>query len=783
MSKLTYTLNNRDFTDQDPSRAFSAISRNITKQNISIILDYGDYCADSFGHSRCRHRGDRPIVDITWAIPEHSEEINLTCPNMEYVHNLFRVFSAFPKSRIHTLNLDKIELVEHCVVRYPLYLMKEERTINELVNAFKALSKSIKVLGLRRTGLGKIEKGGLASLFSALPRGIRTLDVSDNDIGIILLRNDYVLRNDLNEYVIKRPRSQNQMIEAFRALPESIEALNLAGNSLGKIWWYGNTGLTSIFSELPRGITTLDVSENYLELLNDKALIQVFTGLPDSLIVLNISKNNLSKKSNDTLVQLFLALPESVTTLDLSETTTGDYSYERILTLAPLLPQNIQWLYIDGKKVDLDEYRADSLILQVREAVATSADDQPPEFGHIRFSKDIDEYFLFRLIQALQAKNNAISNFVIALLLDGRIHNKAGKKKDITEYGIHRLIEAIRAYRRADEDPSLARAVNYCLWEIKALYTSDNSHNIKFVRLKEIIDKLSIHPPIEYISSYTKFKQTSDLDEKEEKNYLTDFDGSKQVSSLTEEKSQEPRLTKDFVKSNLQELQHPNAPAKTKHQEEEKLDNSIRNSIPELDSANRWDKLETEYVRKLGQECDIYQSHLLKQYFTVLCKARYTKVQQQCNFDITRNKLDELPPGKHGTMLKLIVNKYNKVQELRESLEQSHRDNNKNTLEKFTGIRDKINHPDFINTINMHRDSAALRFIKNFTFLISSLLCGIGLIASYKSKRTFCFWRSNGSSFHSSMQDLLASCTQDANFYQPDAEYRPNALTNVCPSK
>jgi hypothetical protein len=615
---------------------------------------------------------------------------------------LSRVFSAIPEN-ITGLNISGT--LQGLDYTNPRYYGHGNYDINE-ITVIKAIPDSITELDLSDNWTIGIVRD-LFRLFTVLPKNIRKLDLASVNL--------------IDQY--ENRRTQQELVTAFLALPKSIKELSLRDNNLQI---KSSRELIELFSALPQ-ITTLDVSNNYLYRRIDAALIKILA-----------------------------ALPTSVTTLDLSEDPARHFSDEKILGFAALLPKNIQRFIINGQEIKLDKYRARNLIYQVRGTIANAianSSDQLPEFDCVQFTSDIDDCFFNRLINALQAENNAISQFVIALLF----HEKSRRKLDERDENTgQQLIKAIIAYHNAAEkEPSLKSMSDFYLWDIKALhYVEDDSHDAEkpntgddsLIKAKKIMQSVS-RPPAQYMEGYFEYKGVSD-----------------------DEKSNEHDISEDAEK--LQRLQ-PSDPPNQEHKKEGELlvDDGM---MYDDDTAAQLDVKQEEsnkikegiWFRKLHKCCDTYQSHLLKQWRTVLYGANFSTLQCENNVNITRNKLNELDDGKYKTKLGLIADKFEKLQQLRIDLCKLHRNDEQTTLQKITEISNKIHQPDFIRTITMHRDSVALRFIKNLTFFVSSLLCGIGLLVSCRTKGTPCFWQSHGYSFINELtQEALAQQDTSSKFH------------------
>ncbi|MDP1604691.1 MAG: hypothetical protein Q8M03_15670 [Legionella sp.] len=99
--------------------------------------------------------------------------------------------------------------------------------------------------------------------------------------------------------------------------------------------------------------------------------------------------------------------------------------------------------------------------------------------------------------------------------------------------------------------------------------------------------------------------------------------------------------------------------------------------------------------------------------------------------------------------LHFITQKYNKVQQLRETLF------GKNIWENQENFETIFNDIQTVRLIGRHRDSFALLFLKNLAYTLSSVIFGAGLIASHYTKNSYSFWRSHGAITMDALQEVL----------------------------
>lgn len=153
-----------------------------------------------------------------------------------------------------------------------------------------------------------------------------------------------------------------------------------------------------------------------------------------------------------------------------------------------------------------------------------------------------------------------------------------------------------------------------------------------------------------------------------------------------------------------------------------------------------------ERCADLNKRCIAYQEHLLKE-------IKNADIPQgvSIHYGYTGNpsvaKNHHLNPTKvtvHGKTeaaipFMLIAEKYNKTQQLRETLygEGSF----KTRLLSFGKL---FYEPETEKIIAAHRDNIAVQFFKNVAFVLSSFFLGAGLIGSYYMKNSISFWKSHG---------------------------------------
>lgn len=167
----------------------------------------------------------------------------------------------------------------------------EDHELNELLFSFCFISENITSLDLN-LWKDSIPKDGLSKLFAAVPRTITSLRLNNIDF------TDYA-----------------DFVEAFTHLPINLNSLDLSDNDVGLI---KESKLPEIFSNIPSGLSFLYLDSNSLNQCPSEELTQAFKALPPNIISLDLSFNKLGRFLCSQLKQIFQAIPKSVISLNLS---------------------------------------------------------------------------------------------------------------------------------------------------------------------------------------------------------------------------------------------------------------------------------------------------------------------------------------------------------------------------------------------------------------------------------------------------------------------------------
>lgn len=124
-----------------------------------------------------------------------------------------------------------------------------------------------------------------------------------------------------NNYLNRKPRAE--LAQVLAALPANVTSLKLSGNNLFKL---SGAALAQTFGALVN-VTTLDLSSNEFERMNSAQLAIALAALPSSVTSLDLSRNIFHyDKNSSELAQFLSALPASVTSLNLSHNFLGGYT-------------------------------------------------------------------------------------------------------------------------------------------------------------------------------------------------------------------------------------------------------------------------------------------------------------------------------------------------------------------------------------------------------------------------------------------------------------------------
>lgn len=237
---------------------------------------------------------------------------------------------------------------------------------DELIQALHSLSEMITSLDLTNNKLGNRSIEDLSKILAAIPPGVKFLNLSGNDLekktseelslfffslpanvsSVSLLHNFVDTTNDYTQAFAALPTTlasldlrfnffkdtaalikaipasisslslwgvcidmkDSQFIEVINAVQKTVTSLDLSQNLIGQ-----KKDITGIFDTIPRQLTHLSLSSNWLGEMLPKTLTQVFSKLPQNILSLDLSDNQLGRHK-----VLFYALPTTITSLNLS---------------------------------------------------------------------------------------------------------------------------------------------------------------------------------------------------------------------------------------------------------------------------------------------------------------------------------------------------------------------------------------------------------------------------------------------------------------------------------
>ena len=106
--------------------------------------------------------------------------------------------------------------------------------------------------------------------------------------------------------------------------------------------------LKEAFSGIPAGVTTLDLSKNYLFQITGAGLKEAFSGIPAGVATLKLGNNRFGRKTNQELIEILQGIPKTVTDLDLSCNVFSLKSKNELMELLHRLPPQIRTLRLDN---------------------------------------------------------------------------------------------------------------------------------------------------------------------------------------------------------------------------------------------------------------------------------------------------------------------------------------------------------------------------------------------------------------------------------------------------
>jgi len=128
-------------------------------------------------------------------------------------------------------------------------------------------------------------------------------------------------------------KSALEIIKELRGLPKDITALDLSVNFLGL---RTVPELRIIFAAIPSSVTTLDLGVNLFDKLTCASLAEVFSTIPVSVISINLGGNNLFfNKSRIDLSMIFASIPAGLISIGLSYNNFDCKSMAAVISLIP----------------------------------------------------------------------------------------------------------------------------------------------------------------------------------------------------------------------------------------------------------------------------------------------------------------------------------------------------------------------------------------------------------------------------------------------------------------
>ncbi len=161
-------------------------------------------------------------------------------------------------------------------------------TIDELVQAFSAISADVTSVNLSKNKLGYFTGADLAKAFAAIPATVTSLNLSKN-----LLSSKFAA----------------ELVEAFAALSANVTALNLSENNFG---YQIPIKLAEVLAAIPAGVSFLNLAGNKLGIRTVDDLILIFKAIHVGVTTLDLRGNNLSSKTGTELVKIFSAIPPGI---------------------------------------------------------------------------------------------------------------------------------------------------------------------------------------------------------------------------------------------------------------------------------------------------------------------------------------------------------------------------------------------------------------------------------------------------------------------------------------
>ena len=145
----------------------------------------------------------------------------------------------------------------------------------------------------------------------------------------------------------------------IRCLPKDMTSLDLSVNFLGRRTIYE---LNEIFTEIPASVTSLDLGVNLLNLRSCAELVAVFSAIQATVITLNLGGNSLFlNKSRMDLSMIFANTPAGVTSLGLSY---NNFDCKAIAAVISSIPSRVTSIDLRGS--NLGEVPIDDIIQLIK---------------------------------------------------------------------------------------------------------------------------------------------------------------------------------------------------------------------------------------------------------------------------------------------------------------------------------------------------------------------------------------------------------------------------------
>lgn len=232
-----------------------------------------------YTHSHWYHHNETTVcaelADIVSNLPAHIESLDLG--NLELFPGLF-----FEKNKVSFYNT-------------PFMKMFDALTLLENIPS------SVKILGIGKLELGKLNSVDHQAAFCAIPRELETLRLHDNELAKL---------------------SEKAINSFFKSLSYNIKTLDLSNNQLNKMP-VKKFGL--FLSKTPRHIRKLILSDNELFTIDPKEFAFIISQLPDTLEELDIGENRLLEWEFNDLSHFLHALPANITSLRICQNRINRY--------------------------------------------------------------------------------------------------------------------------------------------------------------------------------------------------------------------------------------------------------------------------------------------------------------------------------------------------------------------------------------------------------------------------------------------------------------------------